>query len=59
MVFQKISESHKKVGGNGECLYIAFTKLSMFFLFLIAFERNTLIDMEKESLEAIFRFNIL
>lgn len=43
MIFQKISESHKKVGGNGECRYIAFTKLSMFFLSLITFERNTLI----------------
>lgn len=43
MIFQKNSECHKEVGVNGECLYIAFTKLSMFFLFLIAFGRNTLI----------------
>lgn len=28
---KKISECHKKVGGNRECLYIAFTKLSMSF----------------------------
>lgn len=42
MIFQKISESHKKVGGNGESLYIAFTKLSMFFFVPHHFLKGTL-----------------
>lgn len=42
MIFQKISECHKKVGGNRECLYIAFTKLSMFFFVPHRFLKGTL-----------------
>lgn len=42
MIFQKISESHKKVGVNGECLYIAFTKLSMSFFVPHRFLKGTL-----------------
>ena len=55
MIFpKKISESHKEVGVNGECLYIAFTKLSMFFFVPHRFwKEHSNIDVEKESLEAI------
>lgn len=42
MIFQKISECHKKVGGNGECLYMAFTKLSMSFFVPHRFLKGTL-----------------
>lgn len=42
MIFQKISESHKKVGGNRECLYIAFIKLSMSFSVPHRFLKGTL-----------------
>lgn len=43
MIFQKkISECHKKVGGNRECLYIAIAKLSMFFFVPHRFLKGTL-----------------
>ncbi len=40
--FPKNQLAHKKVGGNGECLCIAFTKLSMFFFVPHRFLKGTL-----------------